>query len=300
MKWQMVRRAAILGLGLAALGAGLGACGPDPVQPAAPAAKGAQWLAAPTITDIRADGQQWVVRGASDASARIRLIDQDGQAFGTDANAQGLFDLRLNASDGPRLFSIERVSGGHAARSEASLFVAPDGTAAVLHLGGASLPLGERAGFGLAAVDYDGRAVAVSGWGAAGQAVTVRLAGQNDVTNRVDATGRFTAAFNGVLPGSYRLDADSRAGSAARTIILTAPQATDSARASMTRLGALWRIERPLPGGGRQISLILLDAQNGAQNGGQSGGQNAAQSGVQNEGSQPQSLLPQDFGAPSQ
>jgi hypothetical protein len=232
----------------------LGACGPDPdAAPRAPSETQTSW-AAPARLETAVFGPDGVtLTGAAAPGDRVVLTDSAGVSVAATTGEDGVFSLLLTRSDAVSLHHAEIQSRGSQSRTGEWLVITPGPSpvAAVVVPGAAAAPLNRTRL--LAAVDYDGAGVLVSGAARPGQTVRVSVDGAPPQTVTADQTGRHVARFPAVPPGPrrFRVETDDRSQDALLT--LSAPSAELRAVVS----GAATRVDWPTPGGGFQASWIL-------------------------------------------
>ncbi|MEH6664438.1 MAG: Ig-like domain-containing protein [Brevundimonas sp.] len=238
----------------AALALMLGACGADPdAAPRTPPETPTSW-AAPARLETAAFGADGVtLTGTAAPGDRVVLTDRAGVSVAATAGADGLFSLLLPPSGEVTLHQAEIQSRGSQARTGEWLVVQPGPrpVAALVAPGAATIPLNRTRL--LAAVDYDGAGVLVSGSARPGQTVRTSLDGGPPKPVIADQTGRHVARFPAVPPGPRRLRVETDDG--AQDVVLVLGRPSDGLRAAVS--GAATRIDWPTPGGGFQASWIL-------------------------------------------
>lgn len=157
MKCRIVTLAALL------LAAASCSDGNEPPARADEASPASPWVQPPDITRTVVDRGSLVVSGAAGPGARVVLRGGDGAAAAVAADAVGRFELRLPAPTIPMVFTPEVLVGEVASQSPTRLVVIPDGPAALMAPGQATLRLDQSGP--LAAVDSDGGTIQIVGRG---------------------------------------------------------------------------------------------------------------------------------------
>jgi hypothetical protein len=202
--------------GLAALAAGLlvAGCGGDeatprtsagPVAEAEVAGAGSGWIMPPAVTGVTGDGTELVVAGQADPGGRVVLRTPEGRAYAAVADAAGAFEVRLTAVNGMVLTPEAQLGQETVPAPERLLIMdAIRGTAVLLSPGGGSRRLG--AAPLLSSVDFDGRAVILSGHAAPDSQVGVEIPGRGPVQIKADAVGRWRIGLDGAVPSEVRVE----------------------------------------------------------------------------------------------
>ncbi len=201
---------------------GLGACqeraAPD-TQPRASVA--GAWASPPRITGVAARRDSLVITGFGPPGVRVVLTAEDQAPAAISVDGDGRFALPIPRPAAPRLYRLD-LDEPTARRAGERLFIAPDGTAAVLAPGGASRALIDASG--LTAADHDGVELVVSGNAAPGSVISVSLDDRPARKARVDARGRFEAALGPAAPGPRRIALSTEGGPPVVTTITLTPQ----------------------------------------------------------------------------
>ncbi|MFN4297628.1 MAG: Ig-like domain-containing protein [Brevundimonas sp.] len=232
----------------------LGSCGTEPdALPRQSREMQTSWAAPARLESAVFSTDGVVLTGAAAPGDRIVLTDVAGVSVAATAGADGAFSLRLPPSDGVTLHHSEIQSRGSQARAGEWLVITPGPSpvAAVLAPGGASAPL-NRARL-LAAVDYDGSGVLVSGTARPGQTVRVSVDDGPPRTATADPTGRHVARFPAIPPGPRRFRVE--AGDDSQDVLLNLSAPSDELSAAVS--GVATRVDWPTPGGGFQSSWML-------------------------------------------
>ena len=217
---------------------------PDPA--AAPDQTVSAWSTPPRVETVIRTAGGLTVSGQAAPDARVVLRGADGAAFAASADAAGRFDIRMNAPAGDVLLTPETQTGQDAAPSPERLLILAGGQGpmAMLSPGAASRRL-DGAGL-LGAVDSDGRMLALSGRGPAGEAVRITLDGRPAAVATADAAGRWSAVV-GPSTGPARLGVGAG--------LYDYPGAGDS-DAGAVRAGRGWRLTWSVPAGGSQSTWL--------------------------------------------
>ncbi|WP_309645028.1 hypothetical protein [Phenylobacterium sp.] len=197
--------------------------------------------------------------GSAPPNARIRLATPAGETAFADADAKGLWTLKLAGSTAARIYGLSAVSGARTAQGEGYVLITPQGEPVLLRAGAGALRIGARGPNGLDAVDFDreGGAV-VSGRAPAGAALSVHIDGRQTADGRADSSGRYAIALTQPIPpGAHQIDVFGDATENAVTIDSAAapPMADGPFRAVQVASGL--RIDWMTPGGGAQSTLLL-------------------------------------------
>jgi hypothetical protein len=215
------------------------ACG-ERARPAAETTQESGWVMPPEINEVASSGRELIVRGQASPRGRVVVSGAGGLAYAVGADAEGRFELRVPRPAQDTLFLVEARMGQAGFPAPYRLLIGADPSApiALLAIGAPTQRL--DAGFGLDAVDTDGRAAFVSGRAATGAEVVIEGSVQRTVT--ADGQGRWRLAGSG--DGSTPITVDGTAYAPA----LGAATTPDTLR----RVGAGWSIAWSSPGGGRQ------------------------------------------------
>lgn len=225
---------------LAVLAALAGSACSDQTEPAAETTQQSGWVMPPEIDEVASSGGELIVRGQASPQGRVVVSGAGDLAYAVGADAQGRFELRVPRPAQDTLFLVESRVGQAGFPAPYRLLIGADPSApiALLAIGAPTQRL--DAGFGLDAVDTDGRAVFVSGRAATGTEVVIEGGVQSTV--RADAQGRWRLAGSGDGATPIMVEGtayDPAPGGAATT-------------GTLRRSGAGWSIAWSSPGGGRQ------------------------------------------------
>jgi len=160
----------------------------------------------PMPLTLRVDAQGVMVSGRAAPLARIRLATPAGDARFSSTDQAGAWQLRLPASDQPRLFGLSSALGTQTVQSQGYLLVTPAGRGIMLRSGAGALSLdADRSG--ILAIDFDREGGAlVSGRAGAGEGLTLRIDGRQPVEGRASTDGRFSMAFSQpISPGPHEV-----------------------------------------------------------------------------------------------
>ncbi|MFN3814829.1 hypothetical protein [Brevundimonas sp.] len=252
----MKRRIAVRDAALAGIISmlGLGACGADPdAAPRRASDIQTNWAAPARLESAVFSADGVTLTGAAAPGDRIVLTDLAGVSVAATTGADGVFSLRLATAGAISLHHAEIQSGGSQARGGDWLVITPgpDPVAAVLVPGGAAAPLSRTRL--LAAVDYDGAGVLVSGAAPPGERVRVSIDDGPRQTVTADQAGRHVARFPAIPPGPRRIRVETDDEIQDAVLNLTAPSTELRAADS----GVATRIDWPTPGEGFQATWIL-------------------------------------------
>lgn len=217
----------------------------------------AGYVAPPAATAAQASQAGVSLSGEAPAGASVRLATPTGEAVTTHADAQGRWRLDLPLDGQVRIFGLSTESGGRRVQAQGYLLVGPRGQAAVLRAGASALRLDHARGSRIATLDFDGEGGALlSGWGAAGTDVLVRLDGKPVGEARADDAGRFSLSLPRLAPGGHRIEATGVAFT--DTIAIDAspaqPLVGGPLHSQLTQQGL--RADWLTPGGGVQSTLL--------------------------------------------
>jgi len=224
------------------------------------------------VTAVATVAGRTLLEGRAAPDAQVRLATPAGAAVLAKADGGGQWRLRLPPGAGLRLFGLSMTEGERTVQSEGYLAVAPAGgvraLAAQLRAGAGALVLTDippvsGAAPHILAVDFDRQGGAVvSGGGAPGADVILKVDGAPHGRLRVDAGGRFSMALNEPLtPGDHRLEAVGADVSAAVNVPVSAaaPLTAGPFLAARTPFG--WRIDWMTPGGGVQTTFLIAPSE---------------------------------------
>ncbi|WP_162998038.1 hypothetical protein [Brevundimonas lutea] len=231
---------------------GLGACQETAAPNTDPraAATGA-WATPPRVAGVAARGDSLVISGFGPPGVRVVLTAEDQAPAAISVDDDGRFALPIPRPAAARLYRLD-LDEPTARRAGERLFIAPDGTAAVLVPGGASRALNEVSG--LVAADHDGVELIISGNAAPGSVVSVVLDDRPARAGRVDAAGRYELALGAAAAGRRRIAVQVDDGPPIVTAVTLAPQGdgTPGSRVDTEGLSLWWTP----PGGGIQQTWI--------------------------------------------
>lgn len=228
------------------LAALLAACSGEPADPRTEAAETvAGWAAPPRVEAVTRTASGLTVSGQASPGARVVLRGGDGLAFAASADDAGRFDIRMSAPAGDVLLTPETQTGQDAAPAPERLLIIAGGQGpmAMLAPGAPSRRLDGSGALG--SVDSDGRMLALSGRGPAGQPVRLSLNGRPAAMPTADSAGRWTAVVGPAGAGRIAV------GEAAYDY----PGAVEGG-AGAARAGAGWSIGWSIPAGGRQTTWL--------------------------------------------
>ncbi len=209
--------------------------------------------AAPTPSGLQ-------LHGVATPNVAVRLATPAGPAGLTDADADGRWRLVVPASGSPRLFSLSMAEGGRVVQAPGYLFVAPNGSAALLRAGGGSTLLdGGTTRPSLQTLDYDDKGAAtLAGRAGPGESVSLRVDGVERGQSQADADGRFVLALNMPLtPGDHDFDLASPTGEVEVRASISGLVALGPSLFAAAAVAGGWRIDWLTPGGGEQTTVIL-------------------------------------------
>ena len=257
-------KAMLLGSALAGALAGAGCSSPTgaAANNATNAAQSGEqgFRSAPSLTDApRAADGTVVLAGSAAPAAAVRLENATGAALFATADAQGRWTTHLPPSAEARLFALSMSQGGRVSPATGYLFVMPDGAVARLAAGGGSAMLTPDTATRVSlALDYDNRAAAtLSGAGAPGQTVALRVDGVERGQAPADAAGRFVLPLNEPLTaGAHDFELANGTAEVRFSAIIAAPAQLHGPFAAAPIKGG-WRVDWTTPGGGEQTTLVF-------------------------------------------
>ena len=165
-----------------------------------------------------------------------------------------------------RLFGLSMVEGGRTMQAEGYLAVTPGGAAAQLRAGAAARVLASGGAPRILAVDFDRKGgTALSGTGAPGTQVSVRVDGVEKGRTQADGHGRFALALDAPLAaGDRQLELDDAGARAQARIAVSPASALSGGPFSAAVAPSGWRIDWMTPGGGVQTTLLIGPPQGAA------------------------------------
>lgn len=209
------------------------------------------WTAPPRVTAVEARRDGLTIIGDGPAGLRVVLTSEGRQPAAISIDTEGRFALPIPRPAEAQLYRLD-LDEPTARRAGERLFIAPDGTAAVLAPGRAARALTETRG--LTAVDHDSSELIASGVVVPGAPVSVSLDDQVARETRADATGRFVVSLGQVAVGPHTIGLAEADGPRARTTITVAPASTESL--DMTPDGQGLSVSWRPAGGGAQRTWI--------------------------------------------
>jgi hypothetical protein len=257
---------------LVGTGSALSACG-APVRPTGPSnAEASAYLSPPTVAAaFRTPGGEVRLVGRSPPGALVRLQSPGGGTVTAVADADGRWTLAppcATEPPSPCLYALQAQTHDQSLRGEGALAVipAPAPAAIVLRPGFASAPTGrdEAGRLQLVSFDYDGEAVAASGFAPPQSQVRLAVDGVTMGVGAADSEGRFGVlgvAARKTLPGRHTVRVETRQGlSVERSVTTAAPALADGRPFAAAPAPGGWTISWRLGGGGVQTSQVFDDA----------------------------------------
>ncbi|ESQ80464.1 hypothetical protein [Asticcacaulis sp. YBE204] len=260
------RKTCLVLLSLTLAAGGLSGCGqktPEQKEEAAYDSSALGYEKTPEVTSVAVTAAgDLLVTGTAVAEGRVRLTSLSGQAYGVTAGRDGRFQASLPQSPGGSLYDLAMEQQGRLMKAEGRLFVPPAGDidepprAVFMRVGAPGLPLWPQAPL-LAVADYDaGGALAISGRTENDAMVDIELNGQKAVEVRAGADGVYTALIPleaSVIGQRLVIGVRSRQKYVTHPLTLRAPHAVPS----VGMQDGLWYIDRPLVGGGTQVTVVF-------------------------------------------
>lgn len=245
---------------LAACSRGEEAWTPPTERAAADTTAEAGYLAPPTITSARAEGQAVRVEGAAAPNARVRIAPPRGEPILVQADARGRWQALLTASQPVHLFGLSMSQGPRTAQSEGYMMMTAEGRVAQLRAGAGAVSLaGPSERPTVLAVDYDreGGAV-VSGVASPGSALSLRVDRERRGETRADARGRFSISLAEPLTmGAHQIEVSGEGGEDVLPVEITPIGDVGAGPYVGRRTPFGWRVDWMPPGGGVQTTLIF-------------------------------------------
>jgi len=243
------------------------ACAPkanDPIPPADVQSAQVGYLQAPRLTATTLSDRSFSVKGIAAKGARVRLSSPEGQAFGTTADDQGVWqiDVPRNAARPQQalLFGLSEDIEGRIIQAEFYVALLPDPQVPVVMLraGTGAQTLFNGAAFAITTADFDGAGgLTVSGFAPAGKPVKASLEGSGAIETFAGQDGRFSLGLAPSTPAVAR-QIEIQSGVDHRTLSLdvSAHRLPAVTLADTTRLVGGWRIDWTTPSGGVQTTYI--------------------------------------------
>lgn len=242
----------------------LAACGrtttPKAADAGAPEAVPAGYVAPPRITDITAANGQIEVAGQAAPRSTVRLATPAGQESLIKADGQGVWRLTAPTGSGPGLYGLSSRRGDRVVQAEGYVLITPSGQGWLLRAGTGALRLGQDAGPGVTAVDFDRQGAAVvSGRAAPQGGVSAWIDGRRVAEGRADETGEVSLSLSEPLgPGSHdvKLFGDGLDSRLRFSADAAAPLTAGPFRIQGSPGGL--RVDWMTPGGGVQSTILAL------------------------------------------
>lgn len=170
----------------------LAACKPAAESPAVSAPEAiasSDWSQTPVIEEVRTTDREIQLSGSAQPGARVVLRSAGGAAYAAVANAERLFEIRMDAPTSDLWLRPETQVGQNAMTSPGTLLIPAGGTGpfAVLRPGGPTRRLDQAPA--LAAIDSDSQARRLSGRTTAGNQTLSILVGDVSMQVFPDAAG---------------------------------------------------------------------------------------------------------------
>jgi len=243
------------------------ACAPkanDPIPPADVQSAQVGYLQAPRLTATTLSDRSFSVKGIAAKGARVRLSSPEGQAFGTTADDQGVWqiDVPRNAARPQQalLFGLSEDIEGRIIQAEFYVALLPDPQVPVVMLraGTGAQTLANGTVFAITTADFDSAGgLTVSGFAPAGKPVKASLDRAAAIESFAGQDGRFSLGLPSSAPTIVR-QIQILSGMDQRTLSLDVsdhrlPAVT---LADTKRLVGGWRIDWTTPSGGVQTTYI--------------------------------------------
>ena len=209
----------------------------------------------------QADGVSLV--GEAEPKASVRLGAPTGEALTGQADDTGHWRLLVPPAAEPRLYGLSMTLDGRTVQAQGYVMITPEGRAVLLRAGaGAEVLAAASPSPHILAVDYDhsGGGV-ISGVGAPGAGLGVRVDRTTRAEGKVEEDGRFTLSLSQALaPGPRTIQVSGEGGEQQIVVDVIPPQppAGGPMRATATPIG--WRVDWMTPGGGVQTTQLLDNA----------------------------------------
>ncbi len=243
------------------------ACAPKANHPIPPAdVQSAQvgYLQAPRLTATTLLDRSFSVKGSAAKGARIRLSSPEGQAFGTTADDQGVWQIDVPRSAArPQqalLFGLSEDIEGRIIQAEfyVALLSDPQVPVVLLRAGTGAQTLANGTVFAITTADFDSAGgLTVSGFAPAGKPIKASLDGSGAIETFAGQDGRFSLGLAPSTPAVAR-QIEIQSGIDQRTLSLdvSAHRLPAGTLADTTRLVGGWRIDWTTPSGGVQTTYI--------------------------------------------
>ncbi|MDC7684308.1 hypothetical protein PQU92_13545 [Asticcacaulis sp. BYS171W] len=260
------KTACLVLLSLTAAAGGLSGCGqagPETKEAAAYDSSALGYEKTPEVTSVAVTAAgELLVTGTAAAEGRVRLTSITGQAYGVTAGKDGRFQASLPQTPGGSLYDLSMEQQGRLMKAQGRLFVPPatridePPRAVFLRMGAPGLPLWPQAPL-LALADYDaGGALSVSGRAESDALIEIDLNGQKAAEVRSGADGIYSVLIPleaSAIGQRLVVGARSRQSYETHPLILRAPRPAASAGIE----NGVWYVDRPLTGGGTQVTVLF-------------------------------------------
>jgi hypothetical protein len=243
------------------------ACAPssdDPVPGAEVQSAQVGYLQAPRLTATTLSDRSFTVKGIAAKGARIRLSSPEGQAFGTTADDQGVWQIDVpRHSARPQqtmLFGLSEDQEGRIIQAEFYVALLPDPQVPVvlLRAGTGAQTLANGPVFAITTADFDNAGgLTVSGFAPAGKPIKASLEGSGAIETFAGQDGRFSLGLTPSAPATARqIEIQSGIDQRTLTLDVSAHRLPAGTLADTTRLVGGWRIDWTTPSGGVQTTYI--------------------------------------------
>lgn len=218
------------------------------------------YLKPPSVAAAVRQGDAVALSGQAEPLASVRLGAPTGEALLGKADATGAWRLVAPLAAEPRLYGLSMTMEGRIVQAQGYLMVAPNGTAVLLRAGAGAEVMGQSSPSPrILAIDYDrsGGSV-VSGVGAPGAGLGVRVDRVTRGEGKVDGEGRFSISLDQPLAGgTHVIQVAGEGGEQQVAVDVGPPLPPTAGPAASTLTAAGWRIDWMTPGGGVQSTQLL-------------------------------------------
>jgi hypothetical protein len=224
----------------------------------------AGYLNPPRVLLAIRQGQAVALSGQAEPLASVRLGAPTGEALVGKADAAGAWRLTAPLAAEPRLYGLSMTMEGRTVQAQGYLMVTPNGVAVLLRAGAGAEVMGQASPSPrVLAIDYDrGGGAVVSGVGAPGAGLGVRVDRSTRGEGKVGADGRFSISLDHPLTeGTHTVQVAGEGGEQLVSIDVSPPLPPTDGPVRSTPTATGWRVDWMTPGGGLQTTQLLDGAQ---------------------------------------
>ena len=220
----------------------------------------AGYLKPPRLVSTARQGATVVLSGEAEPLASVRLGAPTGEVLTGKTDASGRWRVVAPLASEPRLYGLSMTLENRTVQAQGYLMITPSANAVLLRAGTGAQVLGQSSPSPrVLAIDYDrGGGGVISGVGAPGAGLGVRVDRTTRGQGKVDDNGRFTISLSQAFESGARTIQVAGEGGEQQVVVEVSPPQPPTAgpvRSTPTPVG--WRVDWMTPGGGVQTTQLL-------------------------------------------